>query len=152
MRDSVRTGRNFSPARKVLSCTEPSSILRSFVRTNAPPLPGLTCWNSTILKTDPSISMWLPFLNWLVEITAAESSSRCDLRRALLESHTASDRKLLKQQGQRCLRARVVLLAAYLFEQFSDLSLAAVLLVVGASMSERGKGEVVLARVDCNLG
>ena len=23
---------------------------RSFVRTNAPPLPGLTCWNSTILK------------------------------------------------------------------------------------------------------
>jgi hypothetical protein len=29
-------------------------------------LPGLTCWNSTILKIVPSTSMWLPFLNWLV--------------------------------------------------------------------------------------
>ena len=45
---SVRTGRNFSPALNVLSITAPSSTLRSFVRTNAPPLPGLTCWNSTI--------------------------------------------------------------------------------------------------------
>ena len=71
MRDSVRTGRNFSPALKVLSWTDPSSILRSLVRTNAPPLPGLTCWNSTILKILPSISIWEPFLNWLVEITAA---------------------------------------------------------------------------------
>ena len=41
----------------------------SFVRTNAPPLPGLTCWNSTTLKIVPSTSMWMPFLNWLVEIT-----------------------------------------------------------------------------------
>jgi hypothetical protein len=39
---------------------------RSFVRTNAAPLPGLTCWNSTTLKIVPSTSMWLPFLNWLV--------------------------------------------------------------------------------------
>jgi hypothetical protein len=28
----------------------------------------LTCWNSTILKIVPSTSMWLPFLNWFVEI------------------------------------------------------------------------------------
>jgi hypothetical protein len=28
-----------------------------------------------ILKTDPSISMWEPFLNWLVEITAANPSA-----------------------------------------------------------------------------
>src|SRR6187200_1513732 len=49
--------------------TAPSDARRSFVRTNAPPLPGLTCWNSRILKTVPSTSMWLPFLNWLVEIT-----------------------------------------------------------------------------------
>ena len=47
----------------------PSDARRSFVRTNAPPLPGLTCWNSTILKTVPSTSMWLPFLNWLVLTT-----------------------------------------------------------------------------------
>src|SRR5215208_1955902 len=46
--------------------TAPSAARRSFVRTNAPPLPGLTCWNSRILKTVPSTSMWLPFLNWLV--------------------------------------------------------------------------------------
>src|ERR687894_171663 len=68
LRASVRTGRNFSPARKVRSITAPSAARRSFVRTNAPPLPGLTCWNSRILKTVPSTSMWLPFLNWFVEI------------------------------------------------------------------------------------
>ena len=71
MRDSVRTGRNFSPARKVLSITAPSSARLSLVRTNAPPLPGFTCWNSTILKTVPSTSMWVPFLNWLVLIMRA---------------------------------------------------------------------------------
>jgi hypothetical protein len=48
--------------------TFPSEARRSFVRTNAPPLPGLTCWNSTTLKTVPSTSMWLPFLSWLVEM------------------------------------------------------------------------------------
>src|SRR3954463_4515512 len=64
-------GRNFSPARNVLSITAPSVVRFSLVRTNAPPLPGLTCWNSTILKTVPSTSMWVPFLNWLVLITAA---------------------------------------------------------------------------------
>src|SRR5919112_519825 len=71
LRASVRTGRNFSPARNVLSITAPSWARLSFVRTNAPPLPGLTCWNSTILKIVPSTSMWAPFLNWLVLITAA---------------------------------------------------------------------------------
>ena len=73
LRASVRTGRNFSPARNVRSITAPSLVRRSFVRTNAPPLPGLTCWNSRILKTVPSTSMWLPFLNWLVEIMRAPS-------------------------------------------------------------------------------
>src|SRR5919198_3928129 len=67
-------GRNFSPARNVRSITAPSLARRSFVRTNAPPLPGLTCWNSRILKIVPSTSMWLPFLNWLVEITASKAS------------------------------------------------------------------------------
>src|SRR3954451_21251020 len=68
LRASVRTARNFSPARNVRSITLPSDVRRSFVRTNAPPLPGLTCWNSMILKTVPSTSTWLPFLNWFVEI------------------------------------------------------------------------------------
>ena len=49
--------------------TLPSEVRRSFVRTNAPPLPGLTCWNSITLKMTPSTSMWLPFLSWLVLIT-----------------------------------------------------------------------------------
>ena len=61
-------------------------------------------------------------------------------------------RKLLKKRDQRRLRTRVVPLAADLFEQFSNLSLAPVLLVVGASMGERGKGEVVLTGIDGNLG
>ncbi len=65
-RVSVRTGRNFSPARKVRSMTAPSPMRLSLVRTKAPPLPGLTCWNSTSLKTVPSISTCMPFLNWLV--------------------------------------------------------------------------------------
>src|SRR4051794_22527717 len=68
LRASVRTARNFSPARNVRSMTLPSEARRSFVRTNAPPLPGLTCWNSTTLKIVPSTSMWLPFLNWFVLI------------------------------------------------------------------------------------
>src|SRR3712207_6943304 len=34
------------PALKVLSTTLPESTFFSVVRTNAPPLPGLTCWNS----------------------------------------------------------------------------------------------------------
>ena len=78
---SVLTGRNFSPARKVLSITEPSSCRRSLVRTKAPPLPGLTCWNSMIRKIFPSTSMWEPFLNWLVLITAPEATGT-DPRRA----------------------------------------------------------------------
>src|SRR5690349_11637141 len=51
--------------------TAPSDDRRSFVRTNAPPLPGLTCWNSRTLKIVPSTSMWLPFFSWLVLIMAA---------------------------------------------------------------------------------
>src|SRR3954447_18322559 len=67
-------GRNFSPARNVRSITAPSLARRSFVRPNAPPLPGLTCWNSMILKTVPSTSMWFPFLNWLVLIMSSAQS------------------------------------------------------------------------------
>src|SRR5215204_3982193 len=75
LRASVRTGRNFSPARNVLSITAPSAARRNLVRTKAPPLPGLTCWNSMILKTVPSTSMWFPFLNWLVEIVGISPST-----------------------------------------------------------------------------
>ena len=60
-----------SPARNVRSTTLPESTALSFVRTNAPPLPGLTCWNSTMRQTMPSTSTCMPFLNWFVEIVSA---------------------------------------------------------------------------------
>src|SRR5207253_1559443 len=68
---SVKTRANFSPARNVLSTTEPLSTFFTFVRTNAPPLPGFTCWNSTMRQTPPSSSMCMPFLNWFVETVSA---------------------------------------------------------------------------------
>src|SRR6266511_1421800 len=72
---SVRTRENFSPARKVRSTTAPLSRFFTFVRTNAPPLPGFTCWNSTIRQTPPSSSMCIPFLNWFVLTVSAIGTS-----------------------------------------------------------------------------
>ena len=57
--------------RNVLSTTAPDSSAFSFVRTNAPPFPGFTCWNSTIRQTSPSSSMCIPFRNWFVETVSA---------------------------------------------------------------------------------
>src|SRR5215212_6212470 len=68
---SVRTRGNFSPARNVRSTTAPLSRPLSFVRTNAPPLPGFTCWNSTMRQKPPSSSMCIPFLNWFVLTVSA---------------------------------------------------------------------------------
>ena len=39
------------PALNVLSTTLPDSTFFSVVRTNAGPLPGLTCWNSVIVQS-----------------------------------------------------------------------------------------------------
>src|SRR4051794_19761273 len=97
--------------------TAPSAARRSFERTNAPPLPGLTCWNSRILKTVPSTSMWFPFLNWLVEITSAEASrARVDATAAgvaaarplVVASSSGSDRDRGRRHevGPRALRDR----------------------------------------------
>src|SRR5436309_4869317 len=68
---SVRTRANFSPARNVRSTTAPLSSDFSFVRTKAPPLPGFTCWNSTMRQKPPSSSMCIPFLNWFVLTVSA---------------------------------------------------------------------------------
>ena len=57
-----------------MSTTEPESMLFIFVRTNAPPLPGFTCWNSTMRQTDPSISTCIPFLNSFVLTTSATAA------------------------------------------------------------------------------
>src|SRR3954464_5227714 len=42
----------------------------SLVRTKAPPLPGLTCWNSTTFQRTPSRSSVMPFFRSLVVATA----------------------------------------------------------------------------------
>src|SRR5829696_1623937 len=75
-RDSVLTFSSFSPARKVFSSTAPLSIFLSRVLTNAPPLPGLTCWKCRIVKRLPSTLIAVPFLNWLVDIMIGSSPSR----------------------------------------------------------------------------
>jgi len=54
------------PALKVRSITLPLMTFFALVRTNAPPLPGLTCWNSTIVHSCPSILRTAPFLMSLV--------------------------------------------------------------------------------------
>ena len=51
---SYSTSSTFSPARKVLSMTLPCRMCLSLVRTKAPPLPGFTCWKSTIWYGAPS--------------------------------------------------------------------------------------------------
>src|SRR6266508_3205014 len=73
---SVRTRANFSPARNVLSTTAPLPSALSLVRTKAPPLPGLTCWNSTIRQALPSSSICIPFLNWFVLTVSATAAYR----------------------------------------------------------------------------
>src|SRR5436305_11383488 len=77
---SVRMRLSCSPARNVLSTTDPAESDFSFGRTNAPPLPGLTCWNSTIRHVWPSSSMCIPFRNWLVETTSATAREGSELK------------------------------------------------------------------------
>src|SRR5438105_4426302 len=64
---SYSTSSTFSPERNVLSITLPRRMCFSFVRTKAPPLPGLTCWKSTMAYGCPSKTMRRPFLNSAVD-------------------------------------------------------------------------------------
>ncbi|CNV60653.1 Uncharacterised protein [Mycobacterium tuberculosis] len=59
----------FTPALNVLSTTLPESTFFNLVRTNAGPLPGLTCWNSVIVHSWPSITRTSPFLKSAVVAT-----------------------------------------------------------------------------------
>ena len=54
------------PALNVFSSTAPVRTLRSLVRTNAPPLPGFTCWNSTTWNRPLSSWSVIPFFRSLV--------------------------------------------------------------------------------------
>src|SRR3954470_16065988 len=59
-----------TPALNVLSTTLPLSTFFRVVRTNAPPLPGLTCWNSTTVQSWPSRLSTSPFFRSFVEAIA----------------------------------------------------------------------------------
>src|SRR5450631_209570 len=61
------------PALKVLSTTLPVSTCFNFVRTNAGPLPGLTCWNSTTFHSWLSSDSVMPFFRSFVVATDANS-------------------------------------------------------------------------------
>src|SRR5262249_13729531 len=59
----------FTPALNVRSTTLPLITFFSLVRTNAPPFPGLTCWNSTTFQSWPSMLSVMPFLRSFVVAT-----------------------------------------------------------------------------------
>src|SRR3954447_12163401 len=61
----------FSPDLKFFSRVRPEIRDLYRVRTNAEPLPGLTCWNSTITNGSLSIRILSPLRNSLVSITSA---------------------------------------------------------------------------------
>src|SRR4051794_2576860 len=64
----------FSSARNVRSSTAPVRKFFSFVRTNAPPLPGFTCWNSTTVIRPSGRFRAMPFFRSLVETLTLLSS------------------------------------------------------------------------------
>src|SRR3954468_12310996 len=72
---SMTASGTFSSPRKVRSSTAPPATFLSLVRTNAPPLPGFTCWNSTTV-TRPSDGRFsaMPFLKSLDEMLKEQSS------------------------------------------------------------------------------
>ncbi len=87
----------FTPALNVFSMTAPVFTLRSFVRTNAPPLPGFTCWNSITWNSVPSSSRVIPFFRSFVETLTRASllsyssiSSRIDVPMTRQPSSTTS--------------------------------------------------------------
>src|SRR6478736_3573306 len=65
----------FSPPRKVRSATAPLRTFFRVVRTKAPPLPGLTCWNSTTSNRPSSRARAMPFLRSLVVMVGIGLSS-----------------------------------------------------------------------------
>src|SRR5436190_21941133 len=68
---STMANPTFTPALNVRSSTASVFRFRSLVRTNAPPLPCFTCWNSTTWNRVPSWSRVIPLLRSLVETLIA---------------------------------------------------------------------------------
>src|ERR1700730_2694363 len=75
----------FSSDRNVRSSTEPLDTLRSFVRTNAPPFPGFTCWNSmTVTRPSDGRFSAMPFFRSLVEMLTSIRSWKEDSQDQIL--------------------------------------------------------------------
>src|ERR1700759_5286637 len=95
----------FVAALNVLSTTLPVMTFLSVVRTKAPPLPGLTCWNSVTDQRLPSIRSTRPFFRSFVVATAA--SLLCSIwsgRRGPRWSPVAAsaqDQEIPRRRGQR---------------------------------------------------
>src|SRR5690606_20338128 len=87
-----------APALNVRSMTLPVTTFLSFVRTNAPPLPGLTCWNSTTLQSCPSILMTTPFLMSAVDAMSVEVPFRVGFRAAAPRRSCAGRQSILKDE------------------------------------------------------
>src|SRR5437764_14438414 len=74
-RSTVATS-TLTPALKVRSTTLPEPMFFSLVRTKAPPLPGLTCWNSTTVQSCPSRFSVMPFFRSFVVATFSLQKSK----------------------------------------------------------------------------
>src|SRR5436309_7749301 len=87
------------PALKVLSTTLPESTFFSVVRTNAPPLPGLTCWNSTTDHSSPSRLSTRPFFRSLVVAMSCLDRDAFESDRTSLPARWHDRRIGLAQRG-----------------------------------------------------
>src|SRR5690625_316929 len=94
----------FTPALNVLVTTLPEVTPLIFVRTNAGPLPGLTCWNSTTDQSCPSMLSTMPFFRSLVVATGflllGSGGGKHSVRAALCPCLRHSGYRL--QHPQRC--------------------------------------------------
>src|SRR6478735_5537585 len=67
-------------ALKVLSTVLPDSTFFSLLRTTAPPLPGLWCWNQMTCQSWPSRLSTMPFFRSLVVAMRADLPSLIEVR------------------------------------------------------------------------
>src|SRR5215211_2871842 len=67
-------------ALKVLSTVLPDSTFFSLVRTTAPPLPGLWCWNQMTCQSWPSRLSTMPFFRSLVVAMRGDLPSVFEVR------------------------------------------------------------------------
>src|SRR4051794_913026 len=93
---------SFSSARYVRSSTAPVRKFLSFVRTNAPPLPGFTCWNSTTVMSPSGRFSAMPFLRSFVEMLTDRCAFALGRSETALidESDQGSDEGVLGELGQ----------------------------------------------------